>query len=329
MPRVRLGVALLLPSPVAAEVDGLRRAVGDESLHRIPPHLTLVPPVNVAEARLAEALAVFRRAAAASRPLTLELGPPQTFLPDSPVLYLAVHGDVTEVHALRGRVLRDPLARTTSWPFVPHLTLADSASPEIIEAALTALARYLAEVRFDRVHLLRENAGRVWEPITEAPLGLPMVIGRGGLPLELSITARLDPEASELVEHGEGTERPFAVTARREEQVVGVATGFLREGVAHLQRVLVDTAQRRQPASTVRSLGCTGTSWTRSPLPRLQGALAGRESDVVDVEGDDLADPAWSPPTAPAQSHPLRSRRCPVRTSGCPTEGAEVRPSPR
>ena len=246
MPRARLGVALLLPAPLSAEVDGLRRAVGDGSLRRIPAHLTLVPPVNVAEARLPEALAVLRRAAAATPPLALELGPPRTFLPDSPVLYLGVEGDVTEVHALRGRVLRDPLARTTSWPFVPHVTLADSASTEVIEAALAALGRYRAEVRFERVHLLRESPGRVWQPIADAALRPPMVIGRGGLPLELSVTARLDPEAAELVEQGDAAEHPFAVTARREEQVVGVATGFLRDGVTHLGRILVDVAERRQ-----------------------------------------------------------------------------------
>ncbi len=50
----------------------------------MPAHLTLVPPVNVREDRLGEALAVLRRAAAATRSLTLTLGPPATFLPDNP-----------------------------------------------------------------------------------------------------------------------------------------------------------------------------------------------------------------------------------------------------
>lgn len=220
--------------------------MGDGALHRIPAHLTLVPPVNVAEGRLPEALAVLRRAAAATRPLTLQLGPPRTFLPDSPVLYLAVEGDVAGVHALRGRVLRGPLARITSWPFVPHVTVADSASPEFIEAAVVALGRYRAQVRIDRVHILREGAGRVWEPIAEAPLCSPAVIGRGGLPVELSVTERLDPEAAEICEREEAVERPFAVTARRDEQVVGVASGVVREGVAHLRILVVDAGQRRQ-----------------------------------------------------------------------------------
>lgn len=240
MAKARLGVALLLPPPVAAEVDGLRRALGDGSLRRIPAHLTLVPPVNVAEGRLGRALAVLRDAAAATRPITLCLGPPATFLPDNPVLYLRADGEVAEVQCLRDRVRRDPLARTTTWPFVPHVTLADSAPPEVIEAAITALGRYQVEVRFEHVHLLREGPDRVWEPMAQAAFRAPAVIGRGGLPLELTVADHLDGEAASSVL------RPFAVTARREGQAVGTATGIIQGERAVVDRLLVDPAHRRQ-----------------------------------------------------------------------------------
>src|SRR3546814_12692199 len=85
MARQRLGVVLLVPQPLATEVDGVRRALGDGALARIAPHITLVPPVNVAERDLPEALAIVRRAAGASRPLHLTLGPVLTFAPANPV----------------------------------------------------------------------------------------------------------------------------------------------------------------------------------------------------------------------------------------------------
>jgi hypothetical protein len=53
MGRHRLGVVLLVPDPWAAEVDGLRRALGDEALDRVAPHITLVPPSNVSDEDLA------------------------------------------------------------------------------------------------------------------------------------------------------------------------------------------------------------------------------------------------------------------------------------
>ncbi|MGH9263444.1 MAG: GNAT family N-acetyltransferase [Acidimicrobiales bacterium] len=232
---MRLGVALLVPPPIDAEVDGLRRALGDGALGRIPAHLTLVPPVNVREERLGEALAVLRRAAAATRPFTVPLGPPATFLPDNPTLYLSVTGDDGPVRALRDRVFVDPLARPLTWPFVPHVTLADEADPDRIAAALAALADYRVEVRMDRVHLLREGSGRVWAPIADAPFAPPAVIGRGGLPVEITVTETLDPEARALAA-GVAT---LVVTARRDGAVAGVAQGWCRGDTAHLSLLAV------------------------------------------------------------------------------------------
>src|SRR5215472_13191878 len=111
MPRKRLGVALLVPPPLSDEVDGLRRALADPVLGRVPAHLTLVPPVNVAERDLGDALELLRSAGAATRPFSLTLGPPATFWPDAPVIYLPAGGDVAALDQLRERVFRAPLAR--------------------------------------------------------------------------------------------------------------------------------------------------------------------------------------------------------------------------
>ena len=92
MPKLRLGVALLLPAPVAAEVDGLRRALGDGSLGRVPPHSPWCPGQRPPGSR--EALATLRAAAAATPAPLGDARPPASFLPDNPVLYLAVGGDL-------------------------------------------------------------------------------------------------------------------------------------------------------------------------------------------------------------------------------------------
>ena len=168
MARRRLGVALLLPDPAATEVDGLRRALGDGSLGRIPAHLTLVPPVNVRADDMPAALDLLRRAATQTRPLDLRLGPATTFLPVTPVVYLGVHGDVAALHALRGRVFHPPLERPLTRAFVPHVTLADELDPDRIPAVVAALADYVVDVRFESVDLLEEGRGRVWRPIADA-----------------------------------------------------------------------------------------------------------------------------------------------------------------
>lgn len=263
MPRRRLGVVLLLGEPLAVEVDGLRRACGDGSLGRVPAHITLVPPVNVAVDRVDDALAVLRAAASATSPFEVTLGPVATFHPVTPVLYLAVSGGgVAELVRLRDRVFREPLARTLTHPFVPHVTLADGMDPARIEAACRALADYRATARFERVHLLEEHPGRVWAPAADAPFRPPAVVARGGLPIEVEVTGLVAPDvAAFLAERaplalaaeparpgtraGPGERRrPVVVTARRDGRVVGVATGSVEAAVPALELVVVDPEHR-------------------------------------------------------------------------------------
>ena len=258
MPKRRLGVALLVPPPFAAEVDGLRRALGDGSLGRIPAHLTLVPPVNVREDDVPAALQVLRDAAAATTPFTVTLGPPATFSPVNPVVYLAVDGEGRdEVARLRDAVFRPPLERTLTWPFEPHVTLADEvASIDRIAAALGSLRDYTVDVRFDAVTLLEQGEGRVWAPIAEARFERPAIVGRGGgMELSLDRSGLLDPEAERWTsdewaaysqaEYGTAEEdEPFAIAARRLGAVVGTATGALRSDDAYLARLIVARSER-------------------------------------------------------------------------------------
>ncbi len=238
----------------------LRRACGEEAVERIAPHCTLVPPVNVREERLGDALAGLRRAAADTRPLTVTLGPPATFLPVNPVLYLAIGGDVEAVHALRDRVFAEPLARALTWPFHPHVTIRDGGEPDRLGAAARVLAGYRAEVTFERVHLLREQRDeqgrRVWRPIADAAFSGPFVVGRGGLELELTVSERLDPQARAVQErewavvdherHGDDWPRDLAVTARREGQVVGTAVGWTAGAGAYVSDLIVAAGHRGQ-----------------------------------------------------------------------------------
>ena len=253
MPRLRLGVVLLIPPPLDREIDTLRRAVGDGTYGRVPAHVTLVPPVNVNREQLGHALATVRAAAAATRPFNVHLGAPTTFLPANPVLYLPLVGQGrAAVFDLRERVFRPPLERPLTWAFVPHVTIADEAQPERIAAAEVALCDYAADVFFDRLHLLEEGPGRVWTPVADAPFAPPAVVGRGGIPLELTVAHGLDPEARSFVgrecvaerrARGLGDEDPeapnLAVVARRGGAIVAVAEGWTRGGVAKLTLIVV------------------------------------------------------------------------------------------
>jgi 2'-5' RNA ligase len=263
MPRRRLGVVLVVPPPVGTEIDGLRRACGSESLGRIPPHLTLVPPVNVREDDLAAGSELLRGAASQIRPFDLELGPPATFHPATPVVYLAVGGSETAqrtLYGLRDAVFRPPFERELTYDFHPHVTLAEDLPAERIASVLDGLADFRAHVTFERVHLLeelrRDDGVRTWEPIDEAPFSQRAVVGRGGLETELTTTEAVPHEAAAF----EGVEWPIAgrrrfgpdvgapttlvVTARRDGAVVGVASGWTEGGLATLESLIVGAENR-------------------------------------------------------------------------------------
>lgn len=203
MPRVRVAVALLPPHELAGQVHALRRLLGDPRLDSIPPHLTLVPPVNLSEAELVDLRSVLRTVASRSEPFMLSLGPAATFAPATPTLHLAVSGDEASLRDLRTRLRVAPVDRPDEWPFTPHVTLRESFPEALLDGAMATLSAPMADWSVDRMHLLeqfRNEHGVRWRAVAEEPFGGPDVVGRGGIELRLRTVEMLEPEVFELVE---------------------------------------------------------------------------------------------------------------------------------
>lgn len=266
--RRRLAVALLAPRPQAAEVNVLRRAVGLAEPFPVAPHLTLVPPVNVAEADLPAVREVLRRVATATNPLELEVGPVATFLPETPTLHLAVGGsDLSALRSLRGHLRCGPFDRPDVWPFHPHVTIVEHAGPELIEAGLVAFASMRQHWSVGALHLLEQrrhgpghplHGGAYWVPVREEPFGGPCIVGRGGAELVLRTAGVVEPDVACIAgvdmaaSPTPGAPTPLVVVAEDGEDagavgaVLGAAIGSIGSGrVAELQHVTVSTGRRR------------------------------------------------------------------------------------
>jgi 2'-5' RNA ligase len=256
-----LGVVLPVPQPAALEIDGLRRACGEGMLDRVRPHVTLVPPVNVREDELSVALALLGAAAADARPFTVELGPPATFVPDTPVLYLRVGGDggaLDRLRRLRDRIFVPPFERALTWDFVPHVTVADELTAERLDAAVGVLADYQTTVAFDRVHLLEEQRNatghRVWVPVADALFGRRRIVGRGGIELVLDVGEVVDPDGLAFADRfgpvvdpdglPSDHDRRLVLTARRDGGLIALARGWEAGHTAHLVWLAVDEGHR-------------------------------------------------------------------------------------
>jgi 2'-5' RNA ligase len=253
MPRQRFAIALLVPEPAATEIDGLRRALGDPGLTKVAPHITLIPPVNVSVDDVPDVLAGVRAAAASTPPITLQLGPPATFSPVNPVVYLAVGGEQAgALHALRLALREGPLERPQVHEFVPHVTMTEDCAGDRIPAALEALHDYTIEVDIERLHVLQDHTDgpRRWNAVADAVFERPLVVGTGGLPMHISVSALADPEVAPLFAEGEVTipagAAPLVVVARREREIVAAARGWMAAGEPCFVEVVGDADAERQ-----------------------------------------------------------------------------------
>ena len=219
--RMRLGAALLIPPPVADEIDGLRRAFGDRSLGRVPPHLTLVPPVNVRRGRPGPGAGRAAGGGGDRRrpPAPSMLGPPATFLPANPVRLPGRRRPPTS--SARARPPLAPLARARravrgpdrpSWPFAPpHVDPGRpdrSPSPASRHDAGQPPGRASATTgrrwRSIGVHLLAggppDGDERRWVPLADAAFGPPGDHRPGRPGPRADPQPMLDPEAAAPVD---------------------------------------------------------------------------------------------------------------------------------
>jgi 2'-5' RNA ligase/GNAT superfamily N-acetyltransferase len=258
MDRVRLSVALLVDEPEATEINGLRRALGGQFVGQAPPHITLVPPVNVAGHEIDRALTIMRQAAASvAGPLSVTIGPAAQFASNG-VLFLSVDNPPEEISStersvderfsspkdqnnnnvfsrlseLRDRVMRPPLWRHVSHDFVPHVTLRTNPDEALIQAALVALERYRISVTLRSLTLLALDSDGVWSSLADCPLGKPLLRGRGTFVRELRLVENISPDVVSLF--GGATVGPQVLEARDEGGVLIGALGFAVETVRDL-----------------------------------------------------------------------------------------------
>jgi 2'-5' RNA ligase len=201
--RHRLLVALLIAQPVASEIDGIRRALGSNQLERIPPHVTLVPPTNVADDALFLAEQVVREAASGFEPVALMLGPPATFPDNESVLFLAVSA-VPSLTVLRQALLDGPFAGRdrTDRAFVAHVTLDSRRERFVDDRMLDDLSGYETSVEAATLALLVQDQStplHAWRTLTSYDLAPKRVVGRGGLEVHLHAGVTLSPTSLALV----------------------------------------------------------------------------------------------------------------------------------
>lgn len=192
--RLRVFVALTFPDAEAARLDELRRFFGARSLGRVPPHVTLVPPLERSPSEVWALLGRVARAAHTTAPFSLATQGFGYFVNRRVSGVLPVVEGGTELEALRqaldvGRERR---------AFVPHVTVGDGIEEETARAAQRFAAHYRFESARPELSLLvadLRDPRRRWVPLASALLGHGGPRRRSHLEVEL-LVARGAPESA-------------------------------------------------------------------------------------------------------------------------------------
>ena len=174
-------LALLLPEPLHSAVWNLKQEVhqrtGSRNAVRLPPHITLMPPLRQPANFATEALPVLNRFAAQHAACPLQLDDFAWF--QDRTLYVRVTQDagLQQLHAALYAQLRQqlPAVPPPTRPFVPHVTLATrDLPPDLVPGLRQEFAQrtYQAAGWLQTLAFLHHD-GQQWQEIERFILPLP------------------------------------------------------------------------------------------------------------------------------------------------------------
>ncbi len=159
---VTIGVAVAIPPPFAAQLQGWRAEFGDPFAHAIPPHVTLLPPTPVLERRLDEVFEHLHKAASSHHPFVMTLRGTGSFRPVSPVVFVQVASGISECEQVEQQVRSGLLSRDLAFYYHPHVTVAHDLDDDALDRAFTRLSDYEASFAVEGFSLYRHGADGVW-----------------------------------------------------------------------------------------------------------------------------------------------------------------------
>jgi 2'-5' RNA ligase len=176
LPTRDIGVAVNIPEPFGAELQEWRERLGDPNASRIVPHVTLLPPSNVATESLDQIEEHLRLVATEFRPFDIRLRGSATFLPVSSVVFVPLAQGIAECEQLEAKVRAGPLWRELSYAYHPHVTVAHELPDDSLYRAWTELSSYDASFAVLGFTLFEQGPDLVWRPQRD------FTFGGGGLP---------------------------------------------------------------------------------------------------------------------------------------------------
>lgn len=168
--RSMLGVAIAVPDPLGALLTQWRDKVGDPLAHLIPPHVTLLPPTDIAQFDPADIHRHLEAVAAKHAPFQLHLAGTGSFRPVSQVVFVTVAEGISPCELLAADIRSGLLQRNLEFPYHPHVTIAHDVSPDMLELAYQGLVDVDVRVDVDAFRAFSQDSSGRWVPAKPYPL---------------------------------------------------------------------------------------------------------------------------------------------------------------
>jgi 2'-5' RNA ligase len=164
-----IGVALSIPEPWAGELQDYRTLL-DPSAARIPTHITLVPPTDIAADDLAPVEEHLTKVAEGGLTFEVHLRGTGTFRPVSPVVFISLVQGISQTEQLAAAVRSGPLDIDVGFPFHPHVTVAHHLPDEQLDRAFEDLAEFECSFEVGGFHLYVHDDVDGWQPTRDFKL---------------------------------------------------------------------------------------------------------------------------------------------------------------
>ena len=167
-----VGVAIPVPSPWREVLDEARAASGDPLAWIVPAHLTLLGPTEIEAGSLDAFRSHLEGVAAACPVFDLHLRGTGSFRPVTEVVFAAVVDGIAVCEQLESAIRQGPAQRERTFPYHPHVTIAQNVGTAGLDRAFNGLSGFEAKFRVDSFTLYTHPSPGDWtaETLTGAPV---------------------------------------------------------------------------------------------------------------------------------------------------------------
>jgi 2'-5' RNA ligase len=157
-----IGVTIAVPEPWGSQLQAYRESISDPMASLIPPHITLLPPVDVSGPVLDGVETHLAQAAAAVAPFSVRLRGTDTFRPTSQVVFVPLVDGAESCARLEQAVRTGLLGMDLAFPYHPHVTVAHELPEATLDQATRDLADFDADFTVTAFGLYELTPAHVW-----------------------------------------------------------------------------------------------------------------------------------------------------------------------